>query len=67
MEKESYNQIEKKRIDYINKLSLGQRLGLFEKPIEPLSMTQWQDVERITLKRTLVECAICCENLNFSE
>jgi hypothetical protein len=37
MEMNSYKNIEKKRLDYINKLTLGQRLGLFEKPNEPLS------------------------------
>lgn len=33
----AYLDIEKKRIQYINKLSLAQRLGLVEKPPLPLS------------------------------
>ena len=33
----AYHDIEKKRIQYIKKLSLAQRLGLVEKPELPLS------------------------------
>lgn len=33
----AYINIEKKRIQYINKLSLAQRLGLVDKPALPLS------------------------------
>ena len=33
----AYNEIEKKRMQYINKLSLAERLGLVEKPPQPLS------------------------------
>lgn len=31
---------------YISKLSLAERLGLVEKPPEPLSQTEWRDIER---------------------
>jgi len=41
----AYEDIEKKRIQYIKKLSLAQRLGLVEKPELPLSQNQWKQIE----------------------
>jgi hypothetical protein len=35
-EQGAYDNIEKKRMQYINNLSLAERLGLVEKPPEPL-------------------------------
>jgi hypothetical protein len=58
---------------YINKLSLAERLGLVEKPPEPLSQTEWRDIERnffarVSNKQIKEEaCPICFENLQFNE
>ena len=44
-EQGAYDDIEKKRMKYINKLSLAERLGLVEKPPQPRSYTEWQLIE----------------------
>lgn len=57
---------------YINKLSLAERLGLVEKPPEPLSQSEWQDIEKNFFARAASKikeetCPICFENLQFNE
>ena len=48
----AYNDIEKKRMKYIHNLSLAERLGLVEKPPEPLGQVEWVNIERDFLKRS---------------
>jgi len=67
-EKHSLQDIERKRMTYINKLSLAERLGLVDKPPLPKSQVEWKDIENKFLLRTkhnICEetCAICYENL----
>lgn len=45
-EQGAYNNIEKKRMQYINNLSLAERLGLVDKPPEPLGQGEWAGIER---------------------
>jgi len=54
---------------YINKLTLAERLGLVEKPQQPLSQTEWKNIEQTHLNRASHNepCPICFENLQFSE
>lgn len=68
-EQGAYNDIEKKRMQYINKLSLAERLGLVDKPPQPLSQAEWMQIELNFLKRTknAEPCPICFENLQFDE
>jgi len=40
-ENKTYQDIEKKRLHYINRLSLAERLGLVDKPPLPLSQAEW--------------------------
>lgn len=63
----SFANIEHKRQQYLKKLTLGQRMGLFEKPPEPLAQQDWHAVEQKNLKRNEKECPICCESLQFHE
>lgn len=42
---ETYINIEKKREDYVNKLTLAQRRGLVPKPSMPLSQNEWKNIE----------------------
>lgn len=64
-EQEEYNNIEKKRLQYINKLTLAERLGLVDKPAQPLSQTQWRGIEKQFLDRANLHesCPICIEDL----
>ncbi|TNV70923.1 hypothetical protein FGO68_gene17756 [Halteria grandinella] len=64
-----YQNIEKKRMQYIKNLSLAQRLGLVEKPSLPLSQTEWKDIEQQSLKRfnDKEPCPICYDDLRFQE
>lgn len=66
-EQGAYNNIEKKRMQYINNLSLAERLGLVDKPPEPLGQGEWAGIERNFLQRSQVTepCPICFENLQF--
>ena len=66
-EQGAYNDIEKKRMKYINNLSLAERLGLVEKPPEPLGQIEWVLIEQNFLQRSQVSepCPICFENLQF--
>mmetsp|Transcript_11733 Transcript_11733/g.10363 ORF Transcript_11733/g.10363 Transcript_11733/m.10363 type:complete len:207 (+) Transcript_11733:2-622(+) len=48
---ETYIDIEKKREEYVNKLSLAQRRGLVAKPPLPLSQKQWKGIETKGTKR----------------
>ena len=60
--------VEWKRMQYIKKLSLAQRLGLVERPQMPLSAEEWQEVERQSLKRNpkfTEPCPICYEDLKL--
>ena len=41
-EQGAYDDIERKRMKYINKLTLAERLGLVEKPQQPLSQSEWR-------------------------
>lgn len=52
---------------YINNLSLAERLGLVDKPPEPLGQKDWGNIEQIFLQRSQVNepCPICFENLQF--
>jgi hypothetical protein len=64
----AYEDIENKRMKYINKLSLAERLGLVQKPPEPLSQSEWQVIEGNFLARAAAKikeetCPICFENL----
>jgi hypothetical protein len=63
----AYHDIEKKRIQYIKKLSLAQRLGLVDKPELPLSQNQWREIEKQSLMRFNEKepCPICYEDLRF--
>jgi hypothetical protein len=63
----AYNDIEKKRMQYIKKLSLAERLGLVDKPPEPLSQKEWVDIEKNFLHRCQASepCPICFEDLRF--
>lgn len=65
----AYLNIEKKRLQYIKKLSLAQRLGLVEKPQLPLSQQEWKHVEQQSLDRfnDKEPCPICYEELRFQE
>lgn len=42
---ETYINIEKKREEYVNKLTLAQRRGLVARPPMPLSQAQWKGIE----------------------
>jgi hypothetical protein len=72
-EESAYQDIENKRMKYINKLTLAERLGLVDKPPEPLSQTEWVQIEktffnRVSSKQIKEEtCPICFENLQFAE
>ena len=48
---ETFIDIEKKREDYVNKLSLAQRRGLVAKPPMPLSQKEWKGIETKGYKR----------------
>ena len=68
-EQGAYDDIERKRMKYINKLSLAERLGLVEKPPLPRSQKEWKDIEMNFLNRATYNepCPICFENLQFDE
>ncbi|CDW86376.1 ring finger protein 32 [Stylonychia lemnae] len=61
--------IENKRIQYIKKLSLAQRLGLVEKPPLPLSQVEWKNIEKVSLQRFNEKepCPICYEELSYQD
>ena len=66
-EQGAYNDIEKKRMKYIHNLSLAERLGLVDKPPEPLGQKDWGKIEQTFLQRSQPSepCPICFENLQF--
>ena len=68
-EQQAHNDIEKKRMKYINNLSLAERLGLVEKPPEPRGQKEWGGIEQIFLERSQASepCPICYENLQFQD
>jgi hypothetical protein len=71
-EKATYEDIEKKRLIYINRLSLAERLGLVDKPPLPKSQAEWRQIENKFLHRTMKNiteesCPICYENLQFND
>ena len=51
-EQGAYDDIEKKRMKYINNLSLAERLGLVDKPPEPLGQIEWVLIEQKFLERS---------------
>jgi hypothetical protein len=59
------DEITKKQIQYNNKLSLAQRLGLVTKPDAPLNHEQWAQVEKQSEIREEYKgrCPICQEHL----
>jgi Ring finger domain/IQ calmodulin-binding motif len=59
------DEITKKQIQYDNKLTLAQRLGLVAKPDAPLSHAQWAQVEKASETREEYKghCPICQEFL----
>jgi hypothetical protein len=48
----SFEDIERKRLKYIERLSLAERLGLVDRPPLPLSQQEWKVIEDTHLKRT---------------
>ena len=70
-EDESNLDIENKRMKYIKKLSLAQKMGIVDRPELPLGLTQWHEIENTYLLRTQKEkdnsCPICFEDLNLSQ
>ncbi|CAI2369644.1 unnamed protein product [Moneuplotes crassus] len=64
---ETYIDIEKKREDYVNKLSLAQRRGLVERPPMPLSLKEWKGIETKGAIRSENNdsCSICLEKFKI--
>jgi hypothetical protein len=46
MDNEVYIDFEKKRENYVNKLTLAQRRGLVSRPPMPLSLGEWKSIEQ---------------------
>lgn len=64
---ETYINIEKKREEYVHKLTLAQRRGLVARPPMPLSQAQWKGIE--TKGTTRIDnndfCSICLEKFRI--
>ena len=58
--------IQIKLAKYINKLTLAQKLGLVEKPPQPLSNNEWVNIEETCKKRDSDNsCSICLEGFRI--
>ena len=58
---EVFIDIEKKRLKYIDNLTLAQRLGIVDKPPEPLSTFEWKSIEHHAFELNQDSCSICLE------
>ena len=58
-------------MDYVNNLSLAQKMGLVDRPELPLGLDEWKKIEATYLTRTKNEkehtCPICFEDLALDE
>lgn len=58
-------------MDYVNNLSLAQKMGLVDRPDLPLGLDEWKNIEATYLTRTKNEkehsCPICFEDLALDE
>ena len=62
-EADEQQNIQSKLYKYISKLTLAQRLGLVQKPPQPLSKNEWSDIEEKSKKREGDHsCPICLES-----
>ena len=58
-----------RRKDFLNNLSLAQKIGLKEIPKMPLSLQEWKNIEEKTISRNdhISNCPICLEPLSKRE